>query len=207
MTKLSALIAAVLIAAGPAALAQPLPQKIAQGTPTESSTSESSTSESSDAEPDIPEPGVTQFLSDNAPAECSLQVTAVTLEESNQPTADILATVPLLPCDAVSGTDDGNSRNFNFLNLSSSNFYKIITSSAPVADAEDETYQFSVQGVKVVPIDEAGNAASLETVEYLFPSDDQVCTADAVEQPRSVTCNFEVKAANTVLIGQLKYVW
>ena len=115
--------------------------------------------------------------------------------------------MPLLPCDAVSGTDDGNSRNFNFLNLSSSNFYKIITSSAPVADAEDETYQFSVQGVKVVPIDEAGNAASLETVEYLFPSDDQVCTADAVEQPRSVTCNFEVKAANTVLIGQLKYVW
>ncbi|MFK8185954.1 MAG: hypothetical protein AB8B99_21465 [Phormidesmis sp.] len=150
---------------------------------------------------------ITQFLSDSAPAACTIQVISVPLEESEHNTTDILSTVPAIPCDAVSGTDDGDSKNFNFLNVSGNNFYKVITSSAPITETANETYQFSVEGVKVVPLDEAGNAANLSEVEYLYPADTQVCTADAIEQPRSVVCTFEVKEESNVLVGQLNYAW
>lgn len=181
MTKFSALLATTgLIVSAPLA--------IAQETPTQST--------------------ITQFLSDSAPATCNIQVIAVTLEASEQTTTDILNAVPATPCDAVSGTDDGDSKNFNFLNLSGSNFYKVITSSTPIDETKEADYQFSVEGLKVVPLDEAGNAANLSEVEYLYPADSHVCTTDAVEQPRSVVCTFKVKEAdNNVLVGQLNYTW
>ncbi|MEM6450130.1 MAG: hypothetical protein AAF703_07445 [Cyanobacteria bacterium P01_D01_bin.105] len=155
----------------------------------------------------LSQPNVIQFLSDSAPAECTIQTVAIPSEAPAQSTEDIFMDVPETLCDAVSGTDDGSSKNFNFLNLSGSNFYKVITSSEPVADTEGETYQFSVEGVKIVPLDAEGNTANLSEVDYLYPADSQVCIADAVDQPRSVICTFEVKDAENVLLGQLKYLW
>ena len=159
------------------------------------------------AQTTLDQPSVTQFLSDSAPAECTIQVTSVDPVDAERDAADILSDIPTTPCEAVHGTDDSNSKNFNFLNLTDSNFYKVITTSAPVDERRSEKFQFLVEGVKVVPLDEEGNAVALSEVEYLYPNDEQVCTTDAIEQPRSVVCTFEVKEAGNILVGQLSYAW
>ena len=185
MNKLFTILAASVIASGSVS---------AQETPSQTPSQTS------------PEASVTQFLFDSAPTECTLKVTAVIPEAANRPITDILAEISSMPCEAVSGTDDSSSKNFNFLNLSERNFYKVITESEPIAAVTDDAYQFSVEGVKVVPLDEAGNVVSLQDVEYLFPSDEQTCIADAVEEPHNVVCTFKVIEANNVLVGQLQYV-
>ena len=187
MTQFSALLGAVgLLVSAPAAIA------LAQESPVLEAPASSD---------------IVQFLSDSAPAECTIQTVSIPSETPEQNAQAILATAPAMPCDAVSGTDDGSSRNFNFLNVSGNNFYKVITSSTPVAETEDDIYQFSVEGVKVVPLNQAGDAANLNEIEYLYPSGNQVCMADATEQPRSVVCTFTVEDAGNVLVGQLSYVW
>jgi len=154
---------------------------------------------------------ITQFLSDSAPAECTIQVTSLPRIDAEQSATDILSAVPITPCDAVSGTDDSNSKNFNFIDLTGNNIYKVITASAPIAETESqterETHEFSVAGVKVVPLDEDGGETSIREIEYLYPHAEQVCITDAIEQPRSVVCTFEVQEAGNVLVGQLSYAW
>ena len=153
-----------------------------------------------------PQPEITQFLSDSAPAECTIRATAIAPEAPNEDISAALDSVELTPCEAVSGTDDGNSKNFNFLNLTDSNYYKIITTSEPAAEIENDSYAFSVQGVQVIPIDEDGNSIDLSEVDYLFPASEQTCIASSLEQPRNVVCNFAVRTVDELFVGEIVYV-
>ena len=152
---------------------------------------------------------VIEFMADSEPSNCSLQVANVSIDQAEAFTTDVLDNVgaPITSCEAVIGTDDGDSKNFNFLNLAEDRYYKVITESEPEFDADSGLYGFSILSVKIVPLDADGNAANLSDVEYLYPSDTSYCLTDVATEPHAVTCLFEVESNNQVLAGRLDYSW
>lgn len=161
------------------------------------------------SEPQNIQQSIVEFMADTQPSACSLQVANVSIDEAEAFTTNVLDNVgaPITSCEAVSGTDDGDSKNFNFLNLTEDRYYKIITESEAEFDPDSGLYSFSILGVKIVPLNADGNAANLSEVEYLYPSDTSYCLTDVATEPHAVTCLFEVESNNQVLAGQLNYAW
>ncbi len=163
----------------------------------------------SQSKPQSTQQSVVEFMADSQPSACSLQVANVSIDQAEAFTTDVLDTVgaPITNCEAVSGTDDGDSKNFNFLNLTEDQYYKIITESEAEFDPDSGLYGFSILGVKIVPLNADGSAADLSEVEYLYPSDAGYCLADVATEPHELTCLFEVESNNQVLVGRLDYSW
>lgn len=161
------------------------------------------------SEPQNIQQGVVEFMADTQPSVCNLQVANVSVDEAAAFTTDVLnnAGAQITSCEAVIGTDDGNSKNFNFLNLAEDQYYKVITESEAEFDPNSGLYGFSVLGIKIVPLDASGNAVNLADVEYLYPSDTSYCLTDVETEPHAVTCLFKVESNDEVLVGRLDYSW
>lgn len=187
MTKFSMLLAGGLLISAPNAVAQSAPT------------------------------AVTEFMSDYIPTECTIQFGYIGSNESdlsqalNQNFGQAVGTVvenqPITLCDAVIGTDSGESRNFNFIHADES-VYKVVTQSDYRYDAETETYLFDTLGIRVIPITTEGTLDTSNTTT-MFAVAGSTCAIDKLEEPFEVLCEFAATdaAPGEIAAGRLRYVY
>ncbi|MGB3299030.1 MAG: hypothetical protein WBA76_12230 [Phormidesmis sp.] len=192
MTKLSTLLATGGLTAWASLLAAPM--AFAQSAPTEA---------------------VTEFMADYVPTDCTVQFGYVAtgslpqqLAQDFEQTMDkVMINQPLTSCDATTGTDDGDTRNFNFIHADDG-VYKVITESASAYDEASGTYRFEVLGVRFIPIDAEGELEASKAVTMRAIADG-VCEVDDPADPYSVFCEFATIGddGSELAVGQLSYLY
>lgn len=158
-----------------------------------------------------------EFMSDYIPTDCTIQfgyATADTTETAQSFTQDFERTMdaaiddyPEASCDAIVGTDSGESRNFNFIQAEQG-VYKVVTKSRDRYDTETNTYMFDVLGVRFIPIDNAGELDA-SRAKTMFAIAGSTCLMDELEEPYSAFCEFAATDTETgdIAIGQLNYLY
>ena len=197
MTKFSTLLAAGGVM-GATSLLGSAPISLAQNAPKEA-----------------PTEAVTEFMTNYNPTECTVQfgyVETVRLPEqlarNFERTMDkVMVSQPVANCDATTGTDNGETRNFNFINAENG-FYKVITESTAVYDEEISAYVFKVLGVRFIPIDTDGeldvsNATTMRSIAS------GICEANELDDPHNVFCEFAAMGndGSKLAVGQLSYFY
>lgn len=196
MTKFSTLLAAGGLTAAAGLLAAPI--ALAQNAPAEA-----------------PVETVTEFMADYVPTECMIQFGYVEtgslpeqLAQDFERTMDkVMVNQSVTNCDAVTGTDDGETRNFNFIRAEDG-VYKVITESTSVYDEEIGAHVFEVLGVRFIPISADGeldvsNATTMRSIAS------GVCEVDEPEEPYNVFCEFAAMGddGSELAVGQLSYLY
>jgi hypothetical protein len=161
---------------------------------------------------------ITEFLSNHSAVNCNIQFDYVEPVESQRSRirADLnqqfsatitntLAGQTPIGCNAIIGTDSGNTRNFNFIQTEQG-VYKVITESAYRYDATTGQYTFPIVGFLYVPIDATGSLMTGNST-MLNAISDSHCKTDALLAPTTVSCLFAVTnpASNALAMGQLSY--
>lgn len=152
-----------------------------------------------------------KFIADYVPTECTVQfgyvargdLLAQLAQEFAQTMDALMLNQPIAECDAITGTDDGKTKNFNFAHANSG-IYKVITKSTPTYDEQNSLYTFDVIGVQLTPISAEGD---LEPSKTLLSVSSGLCEADSLEAPQNVFCEFAAIGANEgeLAVGQLSY--
>ena len=164
---------------------------------------------------EAPTETVTEFMTNYSPTECTVQFGYVEtgrlpkqLAQDFERTMDkVMVNQPAANCDATTGTDNGETRNFNFIRAENG-FYKVITESASVYDEEISAHVFKVLGVRFIPIDADGeldvsNATTMRSIAS------GICEANELEDPRNVFCEFAAVSddGSKLAVGQLSYFY
>ncbi len=162
-------------------------------------------------------PVATEFMSDYVPSECAIRLGYATAnaadlsqtldQDFEQAVSTVVEDQPITLCDAVIGTDSGESRNFNFIHADEG-VYKIVTESTYRYDEESTTYVFNVLGVRFIPIATEGtlDASGATTMFALTGS---VCATDTLDEPFEVRCEFAAVDSDEgeITAGQLSYAY
>ena len=171
------------------------------------------TAPAQNAPEEAPTKTVTEFMADYIPTECTVQFGYVEtgslpgqLAQDFEQTVDkVMVNQPITNCDAATGTDDGETRNFNFISAENG-LYKVITESASVYDEEIGAHVFKVLGVRFIPINADGkldvsNATTMRSIAS------GVCEANQPEDPYNVFCEFAAMGndGSKLAVGQLSY--
>ena len=160
---------------------------------------------------------VDEFVSDYIPTECTVQFGYV--EDNNDEiiqsfiqnfgrTIDsAISSQPESICDAIIGTDSGESRNFNFIQAEQG-VYKIVTESEGRLDAETVSYVFNVLGIRFIPINAEGELEASQA-KTMLAIEGSNCLLDELEEPYSAFCEFAVTDTKTdkIAIGQMNYLY
>jgi len=152
---------------------------------------------------------VTDFLIDYVPNNCTVQLGYFEGDEvavvGTQSVEALIAENPLLPCNSITGSDNGTTKNFNFVSENSA-VYKLITASNPVSPATNPNV-FTVLAMQIIPLDGEG-APSPEDIIQLSTINEGVCEVDSVEAPQAVVCEFTALSdMPSAAMGRLSYSW
>jgi hypothetical protein len=151
-----------------------------------------------DPSENAPEAASSEFMTDYAPTECMVQFGYVArndlperLAQNFTQTMDaVMLNQPVADCDAITGTDDGETKNFNFARADQG-VYKVITESAPTYDEQSSLYVFKVMGVQFTPINAEGQL-EVGNAPILLSTGSGLCETDDPEVPYNVFCEFAV---------------
>lgn len=156
---------------------------------------------------------ISEFMTNYAPTECTIQFGYVETENLPQRLAanftqtmdSVMVNQPVSDCEAVTGTDDGETRNFNFIRAQQG-VYKVITESAATYDEEDFVYRVKVLGVRFIPINQEG-ALDPDQARTFLSIGAGNCEIDKTEDPYDVFCEFATMDSNPaeLAVGQLSY--
>lgn len=158
---------------------------------------------------------VTEFITNYSPTECTVQFGYVEtgslpeqLSQDFERAMDkVMISQPAANCDATTGTDNGETRNFNFIRAENG-FYKVITESASVYDEEISAHVFKVLGVRFIPINADGelDVSNVTTMRSIASG---VCEANEIENPHNVFCEFAAMGndGSKLAVGQLSYFY
>jgi hypothetical protein len=168
---------------------------------------------SENASENVPEAASSEFMADYAPTECIVQFGYVArnnlperLAQNFTQTMDaVMLNQPVADCDAITGTDDGETKNFNFARADQG-VYKVITESAPTYDEQSSLYVFKVMGVQFTPINAEGQ---LEVAPILLPVGSGLCETDDPEVAYNVFCEFAAVGVDEreLAVGHLSYLY
>jgi hypothetical protein len=168
-----------------------------------------------DSSENVPETASPEFMTDYAPTECMVQFGYVArnnlperLAQNFTQTMDaVMLNQPVANCDAITGTDDGKTKNFNFARADQG-VYKVITESAPTYDEQSSLYAFNVIGVQFTPINAEGQL-EVGNAPILLPIGSGLCETDNPEVPYNVFCEFAVAGVDerAIAVGHLSYFY
>ncbi len=164
---------------------------------------------------DATAPATPEFMSDYVPTECTVQFGYVArdnlperLARNFTETMDaVMLNQPVSECDAITGTDDGETKNFNFAHAHQG-IYKVVTESEPAYDEQNGIYVFKVMGVQFTPITAEGEL-QVANAQMLLSIGSGICEADDPEIPYNIFCEFAAVGENDseLAIGQLSYLY
>ncbi len=158
-----------------------------------------------------------KFMSDYIPTECTVQfgyveAAATSLTQSftqnfDQTIDSAIDSQPESICDAVTGTDSGESRNFNFIQAEQG-VYKIVTESEGRLDSATANYMFDILGIRFIPINAEG-ALEASKAQTMFAIEGSTCVTDELEEPYSAFCEFAATdtATGETAVGQMNYLY
>ncbi len=156
-----------------------------------------------------------EFMSDYVPTECTVQFGYVArndlperLAQDFTETMDaVMLDQPVSECDAITGTDDGETKNFNFAHAHQG-IYKVITESEPTYDEKNSLYLFNVVGVQFTPITAEGEL-QIDQVQMLLSIGSGICETDDPDLPYNIFCEFAAAGENQgeLAVGHLSYLY
>jgi len=158
-----------------------------------------------------------EFISDYIPTECTVQFGYVEdnddkiiqsfIQNFGRTIDSAISSQPESICDAIIGTDSGESRNFNFIQAEQG-VYKIVTESEGRLDSETVSYVFDVLGIRFIPINAEG-ALEPSLAKTMFAIEGSNCLLDELEEPYSAFCEFAATDTTTgeIAIGQMNYLY
>lgn len=160
---------------------------------------------------------VAEFMSDYIPTECTVQFGYV--ENSSDETTQsfiqnfgrtidsAIVSQPESICDAIIGTDSGESRNFNFIQAEQG-IYKIVTESEGRLDSQTVSYVFDILGIRFIPINAEGELEASQA-KTMFAIEGSNCLLDELEEPYSAFCEFAATDTETgeIAVGQMNYLY
>lgn len=166
-----------------------------------------------DPSENAPEHASSEFMSDYVPTECIVQFGYVARNDLSERLAQdftqtmdaVMLNQPVADCDAITGTDDGETKNFNFARADQG-VYKVITESAPTYDEQNSLYVFNVIGVQFTPIN-AERQLEVGNTQMLISIGSGLCETDDPEIPRNIFCEFAAAGVDEreIAVGQLSY--
>ena len=135
---------------------------------------------------------IASFMSNYAPTECTVQFGYVEsgdfrrrLAQNFTRTMDsLMVSQPANACEAVTGTDNGRTRNFNFIRADHG-VYKVITRSDYSYDEVNTLYEYEVLGIRFIPINAEGELDP-ENARTLLSLGQGTCEIDDPEDPFDV---------------------
>lgn len=160
---------------------------------------------------------VSEFMSDYIPTECTVQfgyvenssdeTTQSFIQNFGQTIDRTIGSQPESICDAIIGTDSGESRNFNFIQAEQG-VYKIVTESEGQLDSQTVNYVFNILGIRFIPINTEGELEASQA-KTMFAIEGSNCLLDELEEPYSAFCEFAAADTETgeIAVGQMNYLY